>query len=120
MKYETIMRDLDISELAGCISFAISSMVRAELHQREEEIKQLRERVSEAITDEKRDAATIEELRTALRNLVEACFRADNDGELDSRIDGELMDAAWNALHDEDISEHDISGPGGYEDRGAR
>lgn len=38
------------------------------------------------------------ELREALHNLVEACFRADNEGELASEIDGSLMDAAWKAL----------------------
>ncbi len=38
------------------------------------------------------------ELRVALHDLVEACFKADNNGELASEIDGSLMSAAWEAL----------------------
>jgi hypothetical protein len=42
--------------------------------------------------------AAIRNLREALHNLVEACFRADNEGDLSSEIDGSLMSAAWEAL----------------------
>lgn len=31
-------------------------------------------------------------------NRVEACHRADNDGELAGAIDGKLMDEAWRVL----------------------
>jgi hypothetical protein len=42
--------------------------------------------------------AMVNKLRTALHNLVEACHRADNNGELAADIDGSLMSAAWEAL----------------------
>lgn len=37
-------------------------------------------------------------LESALRNIYEACMAADAAGELDSRIDGEILDAAGDAL----------------------
>lgn len=37
-------------------------------------------------------------MRAALRDIYEACMAADADGELDSRIDGGILDAARVAL----------------------
>ena len=37
-------------------------------------------------------------MRAALRDIYEACMAADADGELDSRIDGDLLDAARQAI----------------------
>ncbi len=39
--------------------------------------------------------------RAVLHNLVEACYQADNAGELASEIDGSLMDEAWRVLKNE-------------------
>lgn len=46
----------------------------------------------------KRLETEVERLREALRPLLAACEQADVDLELDSRIDGELLDAARAAL----------------------
>ena len=43
-------------------------------------------------------AAQVAALQTALRDIYEACYAADCDGELDSRIDGDILDAARLAL----------------------
>jgi len=42
--------------------------------------------------------AQVAALQTALRDIYEACYAADCDGELDSRIDGTILDAARIAL----------------------
>lgn len=58
--------------------------------------------MSRDIQDLRAHAAIIEiknaKLRVAPHNLVEACFKADNNGELAEEIDGSLMDAAWEVL----------------------
>jgi len=42
--------------------------------------------------------ARAEKLQAALHDIFEACYAADCDGELDSRIDGDILDAARLAL----------------------
>lgn len=54
--------------------------------------------VQEARVEVDKMATKLFDTRAALHNLVEACYRADNDGDLSSEIDGTLMDAAWEAL----------------------
>ena len=72
------------------------------LRNRAKELKEsLRvERIENEIRTENTRIAdiAIRNLREALHNLVEACFRADNEGDLSSEIDGSLMSAAWEAL----------------------
>jgi len=38
------------------------------------------------------------DLLEALKNLLEACYCADEDGELSDRVDGSLLDAAKDAI----------------------
>lgn len=52
--------------------------------------------ISRAVYDELN--AKVAALQTALRDIYEACYAADCDGELDSRIDGAILDAARIAL----------------------
>ena len=42
--------------------------------------------------------ARADRLQAALHDIYEACYAADCDGELDSRIDGDILDAARLAL----------------------
>lgn len=49
------------------------------------------------MTDTK-DAGVVQATRLALRNLLNACYRADAREELDGEIDGSLLDAASEAL----------------------
>lgn len=42
--------------------------------------------------------ARAEKLQAALHDIYEACYAADCDGELDYRIDGDILDAARLAL----------------------
>ena len=42
--------------------------------------------------------ARAERLQAALHDIYEACYAADCDGELDSRINGDILDAARVAL----------------------
>lgn len=44
--------------------------------------------------------AQVDQLREALSEIYEACMLADADGELDSRIDGDLLDKARTALEE--------------------
>lgn len=55
------------------------------------------ERLCAKLADE---VAELQAARLALSNLFDACMAADADGELDSRINGELLDAAMDALPD--------------------
>ena len=57
-----------------------------------------RKMVQEARVEVEKMATKLFDTRAALHNLVEACHRADSEGDLSSEIDGSLMDAAWEAL----------------------
>ncbi len=43
-------------------------------------------------------SARLEKSQAALRDIYDACYAADCDGELDARIDGDILDAARIAL----------------------
>ena len=76
----------------------LQSLLRSAIEQADATYAPYRKMVSDARAEVDKTAQKLFETRAALRGLVEACHRADNDGELSGEIDGSLMNEAWRVL----------------------